>query len=372
MKFVNGQHLIQLFEQFSPKTYALEGDKIGLQVGTLNKSVKKVMIALDVLEEVVDEAIAEQVDFIIAHHPLIYRPLKKIDIGTTYGRIVEKLVKNDITVYAAHTNLDVAKGGVNDLLAEALQLENCEVLVPTAEIALKKLAVFVPESDAEKVRQAIGDAGAGAIGNYSHCSFMSNGTGSFRPGEESNPHIGEHGKQEFVGEVKIESIFPENIEKKVVQAMLKAHPYEEVAYDLYHLENPGEQLGLGRIGTLTKEMTLREFADHVKKSLSVKGVRAIGKLDAKVKKVAVLGGDGNKYVSQAKMKGADVYVTGDLYYHVAHDAIMEDLNIIDPGHNVEKVMKEGIKLRLSQILEDNKYSTEVIASKINTDPFIFL
>lgn len=373
MKQLNGHHVIQLFEKFSPKRYALDGDRIGLQVGTLNKPVKKIMIALDVLEEVVDEAITENVDLIIAHHPLIYRPLKNINTETAYGRTIEKLLAHQVTVYAAHTNLDVAVGGVNDLLAEALGLKETEVLVPTMEIPLKKLFVFVPEEDADHVRKALGDAGAGAIGNYTHCSFSSKGVGSFRPDTGSNPHIGERGKQEFVDEVKIECIFPESIEKQVIQAMLKAHPYEEVAYDLYKLDNnSSERLGLGRIGYLTSDMTLKEFAEHVKQVLSVSNVRVTGNLNDKVKKVAVLGGDGNKYMTSAVMHGADVYVTGDVYYHVAHDAMMAGLNIVDPGHNVEKIMKDGVKRILEQKVTEKGYDVKVITSKVNTDPFQFI
>lgn len=372
MKEINGQHLIQLFEEFSPKHFALEGDKVGLQVGTLNKPIRKVMIALDVLDNVVNEAISEQIDLIIAHHPLIYRPIHVLDTGTPYGSMIQKLIKHNITVYSAHTNLDVANGGVNDLLADALQLKKCEVLAPTFEDPLKKLVVFVPESDEKAVRNALGDAGAGAIGNYSHCSFTSKGIGSFRPGDGSNPHIGEQGKQEFVNEVKIECIFPKSIERKVVQALIKVHPYEEVAYDLYRLDNEGIRLGLGRIGELETEMTLRQFAEHVKRSLDVDNVRVTGDLHNKIKKVAVLGGDGNKYVTTAKSRGADVFVTGDVYYHVAHDAMMLGLNVVDAGHNVEKIMKQGVKQLLVEQLQAKDYDVDIIVSKENTDPFQFL
>lgn len=371
MKKINGHEIIQLFEQYSPKGYAMEGDKIGLQVGRLNAPVENVMIALDVLEDVVDEAIAKNVQLIIAHHPLIYRPLQKIPTDTPSGRIIEKLIKHDIAVYAAHTNLDIAKGGVNDMLADALKLSNTEVLYPTYETVLKKLAVFVPEENAESLRQALGNAGAGSIGNYSHCSFTSSGTGQFKPGSEANPHIGQLGELEAVSEVCIETIFPEHIEKKVLSAMFKNHPYEEVAYDIYKLENKGEVLGLGKIGVIG-EMTLGEFAEHVKQTLEVERVRVVGDLSSKVKKVAVLGGDGNKYFMSAKMKGADVYVTGDMYYHVAHDAMMTGLNIVDPGHNVEKVMKKGVTQKLSQMCTEKGYSVSIFPSEVHTDPFKFV
>lgn len=371
MKKTNGHQIIQLFEQFSPKSLAMEGDKIGLQIGRLNKPVEKVLVALDVLEEVVDEAIAENVQLIIAHHPIIFRPLQKISTEQSYGRIIEKLIKHDIAVYAAHTNLDVAKGGVNDLLAEALGLTDTEVLVPTTEMKLKKLVVFVPEKDAVKVKEALGNAGAGHIGNYSHCAFSSQGTGQFLPGDNTNPHIGSHGKLEEVNEVRVETIFPEHLEQKILSAMIKAHPYEEVAYDIYPLENKGETLGLGRVGYVD-EMSLEEFAAHVKKSLGVKGLRVVGDLQSKVRKVAVLGGDGNKYFMSAKFKGADVYVTGDFYYHVAHDAMMEGLNIVDPGHNVEKVMKDGVVKVMDKMCKEKGLEVTFMASKPNTDPFQFL
>lgn len=371
MKKVNGHEIIRLFEQFSPQKYAMEGDKIGLQIGRLNNQVERVLVTLDVTEEVVDEAITKDVELIIAHHPLIFRPLQKIDTETSAGRMVEKLIKNDIAVYAAHTNLDIANGGVNDLLAEALGLTNTEVLVPSYADKLKKLVVFVPVENAQGVKKAIGLAGAGSIGNYSHCAFSATGVGQYLPGEETNPFIGNKGKLEEVREVRVETIVPESIEKSVLSAMIEAHPYEEVAYDLYPLENKGESLGLGRVGMIPK-MTLRDFAQHVKKSLDVHTVRVVGDLDATVSKVAVLGGDGNKYYMSAKFKGADVYVTGDIYYHTAHDAMMAGLNMVDPGHNVEKVMKKGVVNLMNKLCREKKYNVSFVESRVHTDPFQFI
>ncbi|PLT34679.1 Nif3-like dinuclear metal center hexameric protein [Bacillus sp. V5-8f] len=372
MKIPNGAEIISLFESFSPKSYAMEGDPVGLQIGKLSSPVSKVMVALDVLEDVVDEAIEKGVQLIIAHHPLVYRPLKKIMTDVPAGRIIEKLIKNDIAVYAAHTNLDVAKNGVNDLLADALGLENTEVLVPTYQPAYKKLAVYVPKDAEQLVRNELGNAGAGNIGEYSHCSFSTEGIGRFLPGDYANPVIGTRGKPEAVEEVRIETIFPEEIEKKVMSAMIKAHPYEEPAYDIYPLENKPKPLGLGRIGTLREEMSLEQFAGHVKAALDVSTVRAVGDLNARIKKVAVLGGDGNKFINQAKFQGADVYVTGDMYYHTAHDAMMLGLNIVDPGHNVEKVMKKGVASVLNALSKEKKFEVEFIPSEFNTDPFKFI
>lgn len=371
MKIPNGHEIIHLFEQFSPKGLAMEGDKIGLQIGRLNKKVERIMIALDVLENVIDEAIEKNVQLIIAHHPIIYRPLKNLLTDTVQGKMLEKLVKHDIAVYAAHTNLDVAKGGVNDLLANALELQDAEVLVPTFNTKLKKLVVFVPVSHAEVIRKVLGEAGAGFIGNYSHCSFSANGTGRFLPGENTNPFLGEAGKLEEVEEVRLETIVPEPLLKKTITAMIKAHPYEEVAYDVYPLENTGDVLGLGRIGKVP-EMTLGEFAERVKTAFEVSNVRVVGDLSTKIKKVAVLGGDGNKYFMNAKFQGADVYVTGDIYYHTAHDAQMQGLNMIDPGHNVEKVMKKGLTATLQKMCVESGYEVEIFPSEVNTDPFQFV
>ncbi|WP_332690961.1 Nif3-like dinuclear metal center hexameric protein [Halalkalibacter lacteus] len=371
-KLINGQALIQHFETWSPKSLAVEGDKNGLMIGTLNKPIKKVMIALDVLEGVIDEAIDSEVDLIVAHHPLLFRPLKKIDVTSPHGRIVAKAIKHDITIYAAHTNLDVAKGGVNDMMAEALHLQNIEVLSPTQTRSLKKIVVFVPETHIEPVREAMNIAGAGHIGNYSHCTFNSKGQGTFMPEEGTNPFIGKQGALEFVDEIKVETIIPSYLQNKVIQAIMKAHPYEEPAYDVYPLDNKGEVVGLGRIGKLEQSMKLADFAEQVKQAFDVNGARVVGDLTTEVQKVAVLGGDGNKYIKDAIFKGADVIVTGDVYYHVAHDAMMDGLNIIDPGHNVEKIMKNGVKAFFEQYLESNNFQTTVVASNLNTDPFQFV
>ncbi|EDL64458.1 Nif3-like dinuclear metal center hexameric protein [Bacillus sp. SG-1] len=372
MKSVNGHEIISLFETLAPKELAEDGDKIGLQIGRLNQKVDKVMVSLDVLEEVVDEAVEKGVKLIIAHHPPLFRSLKAIKTDTVQGRMIEKLIKNDISVYAAHTNLDVAKGGVNDLLAEALELKDTKLLLPTYKEKLKKLSVFVPKEDAVKVRKALGDAGAGHIGNYSHCSFSSEGTGRFLPGEGTDPHIGQQGKLEEVQEVKIESIYPTKLEKKVLSALFKSHPYEEVAYDIMLLENEGETLGLGRVGTLAAPMSLKEFAAYAKEKLQVENVRVTGNLKDSVQKVAVLGGDGNKFIHNAKFSGADVFVTGDLYYHTAHDAMMLGLNVLDAGHHIEKVMKEGVARWMTEKSREKGMNVEYLVSEVNTDPFTFL
>ena len=371
-QYVHGQTLIQAFETWIPKSLAFEGDKIGLQIGTLNKPIKKIMVTLDVLENVVDEAIENDVDLIFSHHAVIFRPLKDMRTDQGQSKIVAKCIKHDIAVYNAHTNLDNANGGLNDWLAEALDLQNTEILIPKASESLYKLAVYTPLSHEKVVREAIGHAGAGAIGQYSHCSFNTIGKGMFKPDEGAQPHIGQVGRLEEVEEVKIETVVPESLLNKVKRAMLNAHPYEEVAYDVFKLENEGPAYGLGRIGQLPQELTLKAFAETVKKVFELDGVRVIGDLDSKVNKVAVLGGDGNSFYKQAKFKGADVFVTGDIYYHTGHDALLDGLPIIDAGHHIEKVMKKGVGHFFQEFIKEKKYDTEVLISKANTNPFQYL
>lgn len=372
MKSINGYQLVQQFEELFPKHLAEEGDPNGLQIGTLSNQVKKALIALDVTKEVVEEAISIGANLIIAHHPIIYRPLKKIVTDDEPGKIIELCIKHDIAVFAAHTNVDIAEVGVSDFLAEALQLENRKVLAPTYVEKLYKLAVFVPKTHAEEVRSEICHVGAGHIGNYSHCTFNTEGKGTFLPLEGTKPFIGVQGQLEQVEEVKIETIVPESKLKRVMKAMLKAHPYEEVAYDTVELENEGKTFGIGRIGTLKEELTLEEFAHYVKEKLDLQGVRVVGNVRDTIKKVAIVGGDGNKFAFHAKREGADVYVSGDIYYHVAQDWKMLNLNIVDAGHNIEKVMKDGVKKLLDKKLIENNLSCEIVASSINTDPFVFI
>ncbi|MGI1807008.1 Nif3-like dinuclear metal center hexameric protein [Exiguobacterium sp. TDN 0502] len=368
----NGQYIIEQFEAFSPKKFALEGDPIGLQIGTLNKEVKRVLVTLDVLESVVDEAIEKQVDLIIAHHPPIFSKLANVTDRSATGRIVMKCMQHDIAVYAAHTNLDVTPGGVNDWMAEALGLETCEVLAPTFENTRYKLSVFVPDEAVESVSRALAEAGAGQEGDYRDCQFHVSGTGQFRPSMEATPYIGEAGELERVSEVRIETIVTELNQKQVIRAMKQAHPYEEVAYDLIRQERPAAPLGLGRIGQLSESMTLRSFAEHVRQVFGVQNLRFVGDEERLIRKVAVLGGDGNKYVSAAAFAGADVLVTGDLYFHVAHDALALGVAVVDPGHHVESVMKEGVVRELTRRFKEKKIDAELIVSSANTNPFQFL
>lgn len=370
--FAKGQTVIQYMEQLAPKHVAMEDDKIGLQLGTLQKEITGVLTALDVNEEVVDEAIALGANLIIAHHAIIYRPLRNLQSDTPMGKVYEKLIKHDIAVYVAHTNLDVTEGGMNDWMAEVLGIESSSSVEDIHTDNMYKLVVFVPKDHHQRVLDAVLNAGAGAIGNYSHCSFNIEGYGTFVPGEGTDPFIGKQGQLEKAEEIRIETIVPQSIRSKVIQAMLKSHPYEEVAYDLYPMDLKGRTFGLGRVGKLNEPVTLKQFVQRVKEKLDVPFVRVVGDLDRQIKKAAVIGGSGGRYWKAAMFRGADVLVTGDIDYHTAQDAQMAGLTLIDPGHNAEKIMKSRVAAWLKEKLEEGKYETKVFSSGVHTEPFNFL
>lgn len=367
----NGQTIIQQMELFAPKAYAVPDDKIGLQVGTLNKPVNHVMVTLDVSEAVVDEAIANGVELIIAHHAVIYRPLKDLRTESAQGRVLEKCIKNNIAVYVAHTNLDVTPGGINDLLAYTFGLSETQPLDKVYEDQVMKLVVYIPTGYLEAVRTAVFAVGAGRVGKYRDCGFSVEGQGTFKPGVGSKPYIGEIGKMTNADEIRFETIFLKSQQRKVVQAMIKAHPYEEVAFDIFPIDAPGVSYGLGRVGKLPRTMTLGDLVEQVKERLDVPALRYVGNPDWIVKKMAVLGGSGGRYVNASIYAGADVLLTGDIDYHTAQDAEAAGLALIDPGHHIEKIMKGAVADTLRAAFKRNKMDVKITASSISTEPFKF-
>lgn len=367
--FVDGHTVMRWMESIAPARLAVPDDRIGLQLGTPNKEVRAIVVALDVTEEVVDEAIAAGANWIVAHHAIIYRPLKTLRTDTPAGRLYEKLIKHDIAVYIAHTNLDTCEGGVNDLMADALGLQNRRLLETVYEEKLYKLVVFVPESHLEQVMNAVFDAGAGAIGEYSRCGFYAAGTGTFLPGEAANPYIGEAGRTERVAEYRLETIVPEPLVEEVERAMRQAHPYEEPAFDWIPLRQAGRRYGLGQCGDLPAAVSLAELAEQVKKALDVDRVRVVGPPDRQIRRAAVLGGSGSRYIGRALSAGADVLITGDIDYHSAHDALAAGLCLIDPGHNAEKIVKRALADHLRKLAEAAGSATKVLPSEVDTNPF---
>ena len=372
MKVANGIEIIKVLEQAFPKYLSYAKDPIGLHIGTLNKKVKRIMVTLDVLENVVDEAIAKEVDLIVAHHPLLFRPIQAIDTAIPQGRLIEKAICHQIAIYGIHTNLDIGTGGINDYMANSLGLSNCEIMDVTYEEPLIKLVTFVPKSHIEAVYEAICHAGAGHIGNYKGTSFQTEGIGMFIPLKGAAPFIGKVGHAEQVSEIRLETILPLKLQNKVLKALLVAHPYEEVAYDFYPLNQKGKAYGLGRVGCLAAPMSLHAFANWLKEKWDLDGVRVIGDLNQPIQKVAVSGGDGNKYIAKAKRMGADVFVSGDIYYHNAHSAMEMGLSIVDVGHHAEKICKPLLADFFCQKAQEYKWMLDGLQSESNTNPFRFL
>lgn len=369
---VKCRDIFNIIEDIAPCRLAESWDSVGLQVGDPRGVVDRVLLSLDVNLGVAKEAKEKGAGLIISHHPLMLKPPGVISLEHPFGELVGYLIKNDITVYTAHTNLDVAVGGVNSALASRLGLSNPFVLHKTGQERYVKLALFVPVSHAESVLSAVSEAGAGWIGNYSHCTFMITGVGTFKPLAGTNPYIGKTGEMERVEEVKLETIVPAGRLDPVVRAMLRVHPYEEVAYDLYPLENAARAHGLGRVGTLEEPLSFRLFAEKVKASLALPVVRLGGAPESKVKKVAVCGGSGADFWPDALRAGADTIVTGDVKYHVAQDMLASGLKFIDAGHfGTEVLVLPALQNDLANRCSEAGIKVEFIISRTNTDPFTY-
>jgi dinuclear metal center YbgI/SA1388 family protein len=362
---IDGRKLVEYFEQMVPQNLALDKDRIGFQLGNLNHEVTGVLVTLEVTNEVVNEAIALGANWIFTHHALIFQPLDSIRTDQPKGKLLEKLITNQIQVYVAHTNLDTVRNGVNDVLADEIGLQEKKTFLVHGGDQLLKLVVFVPASHLKKVRTAMVDNGAGAIGAYSHCTFAVKGTGTFLPSEGTTPFLGKQGELSEVDEYRLETVIPKSLENQVLQAIFEAHPYEEIAYDTYPLSR-NISFGMGKIGNLQDETTLKDFVTHIKKAYQLDYVRVVGEIDAKVKRVTILGGAGSRYVSEAKRQNADVYLTGDIDYHTAKLALEEGLLLIDIGHATEQRVVPIVCRRLEKFLEGK---TKVYSSQVNQNPF---
>ena len=327
---VSLSEIIELIEGIAPLSLQESYDNSGLLLGSSDKIVNKALIALDLSEDVMTEAVETGADLILTHHPFIFEPIRKINGTTPCERIIQMGIKNEIAVYSAHTNLDNSKLGMNRMFCEQLGLVNFSILKPMKEV-LRKLVVFCPKDYAETVRSALFGAGAGHIGNYEYCSFNSNGTGTFRGLEGSNPFAGVQGHLHYEEEIRIETVFPAYIEKMVLQAMFKAHPYEEIAYDIYPLANEYAYAGSGMIGEFESEKALTTFFSEVKEIFSVSLIRHSGFTRNTVKKVAVCGGSGSFLIKDAIAAGADVFLSSDIKYHQFQQAEGQ-IVIADIGH----------------------------------------
>lgn len=368
MGTVKCQTIANLIEELAPKKLAESWDNVGLLIGDGSRKVNKILVCLDATDWVINEAIEHDVDMIVCHHPIIFGSLKRITADTVLGRKIIKLISKGIAVYSAHTNYDIAQNGLNDIFANLLGFKNFRLIEPTYTEKLYKILVYIPKGHEEKIFDAMMSAGAGQIGNYSSCSFRTEGKGTFIPESGTNPFIGEEGKLEEVNEIKLGTIVPQSHLNKTIKAIIKAHPYEEPAYDIMPLENEGSSVGLGRIGELEQETTLTIYAENVKKALGIDKVRIAGNPHHNIKKVAMLNGSGSKFVSAARFAGADVLVTGDMQYHEMVDAVEAGISIIDAGHfATEKIMISAMTDYLRAKCQANGYNVEIIESKSNED-----
>lgn len=354
-------------ETFAPLAYQEDYDNSGLLVGDRSAAVTGILVTLDCTEAVIDEALAQGCNLIVAHHPIVFRGIKQLTGKNYVERTVIKAIKNDVAIYAIHTNLDNVANGVNQKIAERLGLINCRILQPRAK-TLAKLVTFIPKDNAGEVLDALYAAGAGQIGNYSNCSFQTTGTGTFKPGEGTNPTIGEQHRQEFVEEVRAEVIFPEHLSSSILQALFAAHPYEEVAYYLESVNNVDQHVGSGLIGELKQPMEPIQFLSGLKTKMNAGSIRHTALLNQTVKTVAVCGGAGSFLLPSAMRQGADVLVSADFKYHEFFDADGKII-IADIGHyESEQFTKE----LLVDVIKEKFTTFAIIFSNTVTNPLSYL
>ncbi|RQD66892.1 MAG: Nif3-like dinuclear metal center hexameric protein [Tindallia sp. MSAO_Bac2] len=355
--------IIQIFEKKASETLAMDWDQIGLQIGSMDDEVKTVFVTLDLTMETLEEAVQKNAQLIITHHPFIFDPVRKIRTDQTKGFIIAQLLRKNISLYVAHTNVDIALGGLNDWASDLLKLKNITLLQETGEDSLEKLVVFIPAEYATKVSNAIMDAGAGHIGEYSHCGYYLKGTGTFKPLAGATPFIGSENRLETVEEVRLETVMHSSKRSQVLKSMIEAHPYEEVAYDIYPLKNNGHRNGIGRIGDLPEGQTPEIFIQILKEAFSIQHVRWTPGSAEYIVKVGVLTGSGASAINAAVMKGCDCLVTGDIKYHDAQLASEQGLHLFDIGHFESEIT--FVPLIVNQLkgqLENSGLNVDVIGA----------
>jgi dinuclear metal center YbgI/SA1388 family protein len=360
--------LTQFLEQIAPPQYQESYDNAGLIVGDSNAEVTGVLVCLDAIETVIDEAISEDCNVVIAHHPIIFKGLKRFTGKNYVERTVIKAIKNDIAIYAIHTNLDnVFHNGVNRKIAEILSLKNLKILAPKKQI-LMKLTTFIPKVNTQAVLDALYSAGAGQIGDYQNCSFRTEGVGTFKPTGDANPHIGSLDKDEEVVENRVEVIFPSFLENKILSALKTAHPYEEVAYYLHLLENTHQEVGSGMVGELESEMSETDFLLFLKDKMKVGCVKYTALRHKNIQKIAVCGGAGGFLLNNAIGAGVDIFITSDYKYHEFFDADGKII-IADIGHYESEQFTVDL---LGDIVQNKFKNMRVFLTKMNTNPVNYL
>ena len=359
--------VINCIENFAPPALQENYDNSGVQCGDVSLAATGALLCLDITDGVIDEAISKKCNLIIAHHPLIFSPLKKLTGSNYVEQLIIKSIKNDITLYACHTNADNILMGVNHKIAQKIGLINTQILQSKRGL-LKKLVTFCPDKNVQTVREALFNAGCGQIGNYRDCSFNANGTGTFKGNENSNPFVGEKNKLHNEAETRIETIFETYKEKQVIEALLKAHPYEEVAYDIYTLDNKHPQIGSGMVGELPAEMDEKAFLLSLKDIFNANGIRHTNFLNKKIKKVALCGGSGSFLVKDVISAKADVFITGDFKYHQFFHA-ENKLLIADIGHYETEQFTPEI---FYEVISKKLPTFAAYLSHLNTNPINYL
>jgi dinuclear metal center YbgI/SA1388 family protein len=365
--------VIHILEELAPLSYSEDFDNTGLLVGEANETVSGILVTLDTLEEVVDEAMEHNCNLIVSFHPILFKGLKKITGRTYVERVIMKAIKHNIAIFAIHTALDNAWNGVNAMMCEKLDLRNRNILIPQSG-TINKLVTFVPSKNAATVREALFDAGAGNIGNYSNCSFNQSGMGSFKGNEESKPKRGKKGETHFEAEIQIGVTFQKHLQSGILKALFESHPYEEVAYEITSLNNTNQHIGLGMVGEFEKEISEADFLKHIKEIFQTGCVRHSALLGKPIKKVAVLGGSGSFAIKVAKTSGAHAFITSDLKYHDFFTA-ENNLLLADIGHyESEQYTKELLVAHLSKKISNFAPALSedrIILSRVNTNPITY-
>ena len=355
--------ILDVLEAVAPPHLQESYDNAGLIVGDPEATLHGVLFCLDSTEPVVEEAIRKGCNLVVAHHPIVFRGLKRLNGATYVERTVIQAIRNDIALYAIHTNLDNVHSGVNGRIADQLGLQN-QCILSEKEHTLKKLFTFVPIDHAAKVRNALFEAGGGQIGNYSECSFNADGTGTFRAGEGAKPFVGQLNERHSEPEIKLELVFPAHLQQNMIRALRAAHPYEEVAFDVVALANPHSAIGSGVIGELPTPLSETEFLKKVKSVFGTPVIRHTAFSGQPVKKVAVCGGAGSFLISKALARGADAYLTADMKYHEFFDA-NDRLLVADLGHYESEQFTIGL---LEEVLAKKFPTFAVLKTEVETNP----
>lgn len=361
--------IIGIINKIAPPALAEDWDNVGLQVGDPSAVINRIMVALDPLSNAVDAAIKSSCQLLLTHHPLIFKPLKRVTTSDETGTLIHKAITNRLSVFSLHTNYDIAKNGVNDLLMEAIGISRCTPLKVSAREELVKLAIFVPITHHDTLLNALMPF-SWQTGNYADCTFTTSGQGTFRPLPGASPYIGATGRRETVEESRVELLIPKTEVQSALKAMRKVHPYEEPAFDIIPLLNQGTISGIGRIGDLDAGTTLKEFAVRVKESLGTPAIRVVGDQERKISRIAVCGGSGAFLLRDAAREGADLLLSGDIKYHEAREAEFLGIALIDAGHfSTEKLMIDGLSTQLEAEMKKRKLEVELTRCTTESDPF---